>query len=154
MKCLMIKTKDNRKFFTNEEYFSQLVEFSKLFNAELSLVKVRDVPILKLEELAPAICDPNYKNINTNYETVAVKIPLQRKERRFLLTTAEKIKTFIRTSLLEMKVVSLKDIKKEFKTNNFTTACLCNHFTKVRNELINEGYNIVKVGGGKYKIFP
>ncbi len=58
--CLMIKTKDKRKFFTAEENYLPLLEFSKLFKAEMSIVKVRDAEILDLEQLAPALCDANY----------------------------------------------------------------------------------------------
>ena len=61
MKCLLIQTKDKRKFFTHEKNFVQLIEFSKTFGAEISMVKLEEGPILELKELAPAICDPSYK---------------------------------------------------------------------------------------------
>ena len=70
--CLMIKTKDNRKFFTHEEYFPQLIEFSKTFGAEISIVKIQDNNILDINDLAPAICNGNYKN-EANYELVKIK---------------------------------------------------------------------------------
>jgi hypothetical protein len=56
----MIKTKDRRKFFTHEKNYLPLIEFSKVFNAEISIIKAKDAEVLDLDELAPAICDANY----------------------------------------------------------------------------------------------
>lgn len=53
MNCLLIETKDKRKFFTHEKNFIQLIEFSKAFNAEISIVKLEEGSVLELEELAP-----------------------------------------------------------------------------------------------------
>jgi hypothetical protein len=71
--CLMIKIPDNRKFFTHEKYFPQLIEFSKIFSAEISVVKIEDDNILEFEELAPAMCNAGYKN-DSDYEVVMTKI--------------------------------------------------------------------------------
>jgi hypothetical protein len=73
-KCLMIKTKDNRKFFTHEEHLNDLIEFSKTFGAEISVVKIKDnIDILELNDLAPAICNASYKS-KTNYEIIEIKL--------------------------------------------------------------------------------
>ena len=69
----MIKTKDNRKFFTHEKYLPQLIEFSKTFGAEISVVKIKNSDILDLNDLAPAICNANYKN-DEDYELITTKI--------------------------------------------------------------------------------
>ena len=62
-KCLMLKTRDNRKYFTHEKNYDYLIEFSRTFGAEVSVVEVEEAEVLDLEELAPAICDcdPVYK---------------------------------------------------------------------------------------------
>ena len=77
--CLMIKTKDNRKFFTHEKYFPQLIEFSKTFGAEISIVKIQDNNVLDMDELVPAICNANYKN-DENYELVTIKMTTPKKK--------------------------------------------------------------------------
>ena len=41
-KCLMVETKDHRKFFTYPKNLNQLTEFYKTFGAEISVVKVED----------------------------------------------------------------------------------------------------------------
>ena len=81
--CLMIKTKDNRKCFTHEKYFPQLIEFSKTFGAEISIVKIKDNNVLEMNDLAPAICDANYKN-DENYELVSIKITPPKKKPKSL----------------------------------------------------------------------
>ena len=77
--CLMIKTKDNKKFFTHEKYFPQLIEFSKTFGAEISIVKIKDNNILDINELIPAICNANYKN-DESYELVTTKIEQKKRK--------------------------------------------------------------------------
>jgi hypothetical protein len=71
--CLMIKTKDKRQFFTYEKHLPQLIEFSKIFNAEISVVKIDGEKILDLEELPEAICNSAYKN-KSKYELISEKI--------------------------------------------------------------------------------
>jgi hypothetical protein len=71
-KCLMIETKDKRKFFTYAKNQKELKEFTKNFNAKMFLVKaeIKQNNILDLEKLAPAICDKSY-NINiSNFEII------------------------------------------------------------------------------------
>lgn len=144
MRCLMIHTNDRRKFFTHEENFPQLIEFSKTFKAEISLVQVEDVKILRLEELAPALCDANYRQ-KPQYKLLEVKLPKN-------ISNAAKIRNYVKNKFLNKNPVSLKEIKKKFKKYNLTDSCLCNHIRKVKKELAEEGYKIYKVGPGAYKI--
>lgn len=148
--CLMIETKDHRKFFTHEKNYSQLLEFSELFNAEISIVKVNEAEILDLEQLAPAICNSEYDKI-FQYQLLEVKITQQR-QRKKILITAKKIKAYIEAKFIRGDIVSLKGLKEEFHKNKFTDACLCNHLAQVRTSLEKKGHKIAKVGGGKYKI--
>src|SRR5262252_7159655 len=109
----MIKTKDRRKFFTHEKNFPQLIEFSKTFKAEISVVRVDEADILDLSALAPAICDANYAAKKTSYELVEVKLPvLPRNTRPTILRTAARIKQHILAKFLGGEAVSLKELKK------------------------------------------
>lgn len=144
----MIETKDKRKFFTYEKNFAPLIEFSKVFKAEISIVKVDEAEVLDLAQLAPAICNKDY-NINASYEIIKVKLP-QKRTRETMIKTAKKIKKHINKKFLNHEIVSLKDLKKSFK--NITAACLCNHIALIRRHLEKTGYTVSKVGGGKYKL--
>ena len=62
-KCLLIKTKDNRKFLTHEKNLNSLIEFSKTFGAEIFTVPIaQEFSILELKDLVAALCNPQYVN--------------------------------------------------------------------------------------------
>jgi hypothetical protein len=146
--CLMIQTQDRKKLFTYEKNFPQLIEFSKIFNAEISTVQIpNEAEVLELEELAPALCEK--KSQNTNFRIVQIKVK-PKKKRRLMISRAKRIQTHIKKNLLKGKVLSLKDLKKKY--DGLTTACLCSHFSKIRAILQDQGHEIAKVGGGKYKL--
>jgi hypothetical protein len=148
MNCLLIETKDNRKLFTHKKNYPNLIEFGKTFEAEISVVKSTNAKVLELDELAPAICDPLY-NSNCSFEILETKISKPKTKK---ISKAQKIRDFIRETFLENKPVELHNVAKKFKNQNLTLACFCNHISKVRKELTNEGYRIEKIGGGKYII--
>jgi len=151
--CLMIRTNDRKKLFTHEKNLPQLIEFSKAFNAEISIVHIsNEKEILELEELAPALCEKRSQN-QTEYEIIEVKLK-PKESRHTVLKRAKCIKNTIKRNLIKGKVVSLKDLSKKYKKYKITTACLCNHFKKTRQELEQQGFVFVKVGGGKYKLTP
>ena len=150
-KCLMIQTKDRKKFFTHERNLIELIEFSKIFNAEISTVQIPNEEIvLDLEELAPALCEKKQSK-QKQYEVLEVQIKTGHKRNKNI-SRSSKIKKHIEQSLLNGQVVSLCDLIDKYKSYKLTTACLCNHFKKTRENMEKEGYQIVKVGGGKYKI--
>lgn len=152
MKCLLIQTKDKRKFFTHEKNFLQLIEFSKTFGAEISTVKLDEGPILELEELAPAICDPSYKKNECQYSIIETQLSTDAKSRTDILIVANKVKKYISEQFKSRKTVSLKDLKKKFQKENLTNAALCNHIRRVKQEFEKEGISFVKVGAGEYRV--
>ena len=152
-RCLMIKTKDQRLFFTHEKNYPQLIEFSKTFDAEISVVRVTEAPILELGELAPAICEPADTNQTLpQYKLIKVKTPCVLRKRPNILHTANRVKNYIVQQFLEGKVVSLSDLRKKFKKDNLNTSTLCNHIARVKTELEAKGTHIEKIGTGEYKI--
>lgn len=61
-KCLLIKTKDNRKFLTHEKNLQSLIEYAKTFKSEIELVEIeKGTKVLELKGLTVALCDPNYQ---------------------------------------------------------------------------------------------
>lgn len=151
MKCLLIQTKDKRKFFTHEKNLIQLIEFSKTFGAEISMVKLEEGPILELKELAPAICDPSYKKIKSQYSIIETKLNTNVKSREEILTIANKVKKYISEQFKNRKTVSLKELKKKFQKDNLTNAALCNHIRRVKQDFEKEGIQFVKIGAGEYR---
>ena len=148
--CLLVKTKDKRKFLTHKKNLDMLKEFADTFNAEVSLVRVfkGDTEVLGLENLAPAICDSNY-DTQPDYELISRLFP--KRSRSTILKNASTIKSYIRQQFENGKNVSLKGLKKRYKENYAVTdACLCNHLSTVRKELEEKGRSIRKTGAGAY----
>jgi hypothetical protein len=150
----MIKTQDRREFFTHEKNLIQLVEFSKTFGAEISVVKVleEEVPILDLRDLVPQFCDQTCKPEKSSYEIVEVKLQGVKCKRQKMLKTASRIKNHITDELLSGNIVSLRGLKRKFARHKLTDACLCQHLARAREELVEQGHSIEKVGGGKYQL--
>jgi len=152
VKCLLVTTKDNRNFFTPVKNLPQLVEFSKTFGAEISVVKTKDPPILDLIELAPAICNPHYVKPENEFEIIELKIPAKKRSRKNAVKTAEQIRGYIRKALLDGRIIHLHQIVKRFEKQQLSPTTFSNHIRKVRDELILEGYDVRKVKPGQYKV--
>ncbi len=152
--CLMIKTQDRREFFTHEKNLIQLVEFSKTFGAEISVVKVDDsaASILDLRDLVPQFCDQTCKPEKTAYEVLEIKLQGVKCKRQQMLKTANRIKNHITDEFLSGNIVSLRGLKRKFARHKLTDACLCQHLARAREELVEQGHAIEKVGGGKYQL--
>lgn len=146
--CLLIKIKDNRKFLVQEKHLQSLIEFAKTFNAEIFQVSTKE-KTMSLEKLATAICNPQHKK-NIEFEKIKKIYPEIDKNRSGIIKNAAKINKFIRDCLLSGEPISLKDLKNKYKNYNITDSCLCNHLNNTRKKLIEEGYEFVKVGAGKY----
>jgi hypothetical protein len=152
--CLMITTKDRRQFFTHEKNYVQLLEFSKLFKAEISVVNVQQAEVLDLAQLAPAFCDANYTpEKRPKFEVLEVKVAHRKhRNRQDILRMAQSIRASILRAFRRGEVVSLQKLRKKYAKHDLTLACLCNHVTQARKELEQMGYQVVKVGGGKYQM--
>jgi hypothetical protein len=146
--CLMIETKDHKKFFTHEKNFPQLIEFSRAFDAEISKVQISaESEVLELEELAPALCEKRSQKVD--YQLLETKItPINTRGK--ILSRAKKIQHYIQKRLTDGNVVTLRELSKKFQ--GVTVACLCNHFKLTREQMALNGCNFIKTGGGKYKI--
>ena len=151
--CLMLTTPDNRKFFTQEKNYDQLVEFSNTFGADISVVRVKEAQVLDLSLLAPAICNPVYKE-SPQFEVLEVRVSsqLRNRTRKKLIKNAEKIRNYIRNRFLAGNCVELKKIAKHFNKQNLTLACICNHISTVRTKLEEEGYEVARLSSGKYQL--
>lgn len=152
---LMLKTEDERCFFTHQNNYLQLIEFAKTCSAEISVVKAHDVKVLDLDELAKSICShgnypkPDYEleEIKLNEPTIDVK-----RTRRKLLVQATIIAEYVNNAFMKGEIVSLKDLESKFLEFELSKAALCNHITRSRLELIGKGYIIKKLKKGQYQL--
>lgn len=152
MKCLLIETRDRRKFFTHEKNFGPLIEFSKSFSATLSFVDMEGGELMDLDQLALAICNPLHKSEPVEYRVLENKLTATKKSRQKMISNASKIHNFVLNTFLNGRVVDLKSLKKKYKQYQLTDAALCNHVKKVRDKLVSKGYAIEKVGAGRYRM--
>tara|TARA_Y100000034_G_scaffold106329_3_gene134965 strand:- start:743 stop:1222 length:480 start_codon:yes stop_codon:yes gene_type:complete len=156
----MIRTDEKRRFFTSEENYPQLIEFSRALGAEISLVEVQDnLNVMSLDELAPAICDTSYNMEPPDFKVVQIKIPRAGRPKKLsgrakILQVASKIRAYIEAELLTGQTVYLREVMKRFKTFNLSKPAICNHIRRVRDDLESKGYEVEKVGAGKYRINP
>lgn len=145
---LLLKIK-GRSFLTHEKNLDSLIEFTKTFSAEIYRVEAEKQKVFELKALANAICDQDYseKPQCTKLEKL---YPKPNKNRETILKNAGKIRKFIYRRLSSGKSISLKELKHKYEDLNLTDACLCSHLTATRTLLKQEGYNIRKLGAGKY----
>lgn len=147
--CLLVRTRDKRKFLIHEKSMPTLIEFVKTFHAEVYRVELIEGKIIaQLKSLASAICNPDYR------PTIKVrkleKLYPPHRPRTHLLENAKKIRTYILKTLSSGKPVSLKQLKKRYKNCKVTDACLCNHLSIVRRQMLRSGKVVAKIGQGKY----
>jgi len=147
--CLLVKTPDKRKFLVNEKNMPSIIEFVKTFHAEVYQVEVLKGEIINhLKNLAGAICNLDY---NTEMDIKIIeKIYPKSRPRSSILNNAKKIREYIYEKLSEGNPVSLKDLKKKYKNCEITDACLCNHLSAVRKQMVRSGKQVKKIGQGNY----
>lgn len=155
--CLMLKTADQRCFFTHKNNYPQLVEFARTCDAEISVVKTKNVKVLELDDLAKSICNHGKQPSLPQYETVEIKLTKlpeikTTRSRKMLLSQANIVSNYVKHTFLEQKVVSLSDLENKFSDFGLSKAALCNHITRTRDELQKKGYTIAKVKRGQYQI--
>lgn len=152
-RLLMIRMKDRRRFFTQQQNLPSLAEFAKAFRAEIAIVNpITSVQTLDLTSLAQALCELEGDDKKCKVEVVEWIYPSNRRRRTVLLTNAMSIQEFIRKQMLAGNAVSLKELKNRFGELDLTDSCLCNHFAQVRKRLVEQGLRVVKVGAGKYSV--
>lgn len=108
--CLMLTTKENRKFFISRKYLKQLIDFSENFGCNISIVKTDTKNIKTIQDFIKLLCNQNYTDNNSSY--VIMKKNLQLKKRQN--TKAKKIRDTIEKTFIQNQKTSLEEIKKLF----------------------------------------
>jgi len=130
--CLLVKTKDNRKFLTHKSNLTTLEEFASTFKAEILLVKVHGCEILEINKLAPAFCDSTY-DTNPDYQVVSQIFP--KKTQSNLTKETNDVRKFIKKTLLSGKPLSLNVLKNKYSELGLTDSTLSKHLLEVKKEL-------------------
>lgn len=75
LKCLMLETRDKKRFFTLLGNFKHLKGYCLAFGAKMFVVKaeIDRKRVLDLKGLVPALCDKNHKSENVNYKILESK---------------------------------------------------------------------------------
>lgn len=153
--CLLLRTPDNRRFFTSVDHLPLLIEFSKSVGAEVSVVKTREpVETLPLKQLAKVFCDPQYEVAEVGYEVVEQKIGANPEVAPPPLVTKSKaaeIRSFVTAELMAGREVSLADLYKRYGTR-ISQSAIRNHLTVVRQRLAEQGFNVTRAGVGRYRV--
>ena len=133
--CLLIKTSDEKNFLVNKKNMKFIIEYVKTFNAELYLVEVIKGKIIsQLKNLASAICNPEHKN-ESSFRIIEKIYPKSRVKNN-TTDNADKIRKHILEKFQTKQTVSLKDLKNKYKKLQVTDACLSNHLSMVRKQLL------------------
>lgn len=148
VRCIMLKTKDGRKFLTSEKNLESLVEFAKTFSAELYVVESDKKP-MELKSLASAICDQDFKS-QSETKIVRRLYPKSISRRRQMIDNAQTIRNHILEKMENGEAISLQGLKVRFSHLGVTDACLSNHLSWTRKKLEQDGYRVEKIGAGKY----
>jgi hypothetical protein len=145
MNYLMIELKDKRKFITNKKNLSNLIEFSKTFNADLSIISTESKNSLSLEQLANEICDTNRKQEEFKYKTIET---LNKKE----TNQSNLIFSHIIKTLQSKKEIDTNKLIAKFKKKGIDEKNIYSQITKAKNYIKNIGKTLKRLGKTKYKI--
>lgn len=152
---LMLKTADERCFFTHQNNYLQIVEFAKTCSAEISVVKAHDVKVLDLDELAKSICNHG-SSPKPDYELEEIQLTKPeidvKRTRAKLLVQATIIAEYVNDAFLKGEIVTLKDLENKFSEFDLSKAALCNHITRSRSDLTEKGYTIKRLKKGQYQL--
>jgi len=154
-KCLLLKTPDNRCFFTEEKHFPCLIEFGRTFEAEISVVKMKEqVEVLDLGDLAKSICTPSTTEIVPDYEIVETKLVATLKKNSEVrisnLEQGKLVLEYVQSILLAGHLVCAGDLESKFPTINKVK--LYSHFTRARREMTAQGHTLKKEKPGTYRL--
>ena len=157
-KCLLIQTKDNRKFFTHEKNFNQLIEFANTFGAQISIVHLEHGDILDLSPLAVAMSDERY-NKPSKFTVLEKKAAGQIVATLPIASISEKVpqrqdavslRAYMKGRLESGEVVDIKMVATHFP--NFTTKSISAYLTKIKRDLAQRGNVVTKLSTGRYRL--
>jgi len=147
MKCLMIETKDKRRFFTSKSNFLQLNEFIKVFKPNVFIVEMKKGELLDIEDLANLLCDTEYKKDHDILYEVVKEVKIDQNKNSKIDT--QKIRDFIKKELINKKTISLKRVKERFKKYDLSDSTYYNQIKAVKTELSSRGFKFVKMKNRK-----
>jgi len=131
MKCILLETKDKRKFFTYEKNLDSIQSFIQIFEVDVKKVKLKKGKILEIKDLIDCICNISNKKEELEYEII--EEPIQKSNKK-----STTIRNFIYYQLLNNKKLSVKELKEKFKNYNLCDATFYNYLKKTKELLKNQ----------------
>jgi hypothetical protein len=150
IRCLLIKLSDGRTFFTAKKNYPLLLEFAKIYDAQLKIVDAINPNLLIIKDLATKICDQTstsnvkYYEKKVNYASLKAQTDRQKN-----LNT---IRDYIVNQFSSGNFVKIKEINKELNNQNISASTLYRHINQIKTKLEKEGKSIIKVSPGVYKM--
>lgn len=74
VRCLMLESSDNKRFFTTIGNRKQLAECCRAFGTKMLVVRaeIKKSQIMTVKKLVTAMCDKNYKSPKAEYKLIEV----------------------------------------------------------------------------------
>lgn len=164
--CLLIKTLDDRCFFTSSGNYPQLIEFAKTVGAEVSIIQAEEpVEVLELGGLIKSLCDVTKGKRDAKYRVLEKKIQSNATaivtftdqvvnkvtKREATLMLAKEVREYVKARLLSGEILALIELSQRFG-DKLSASALRTHVNVVRNRLSLEGHPTDKVGVGQYRL--
>lgn len=75
VKCLLLETKSQKKFFTSIKNHKHLIEYCRAFGAKLYVVRaeIERSKMIDLSKLVIALCDKNHKGQKASFKVLETK---------------------------------------------------------------------------------
>lgn len=75
VKCLMLETSENKRFFTLVGNYKRLIECCRAFKAKMFVVKadIKKSQVMDIPDLVTALCDKNNEGTKAEYKVLVRK---------------------------------------------------------------------------------
>lgn len=144
--CVMLETKDGRKFFFKKTALVSLKAFIKNFPANIFIVETDAENVKSIKENVKLICDQSYKPEDVEYKTINSPQILSKRVK------SVKVREIIKKNFIKNKKITFKEIQYIFRKVNISASSLNQYFAQIRNELESENFKINKIKNGCYVI--
>lgn len=158
--ALLVRMKDGREYLVPQECLSQLIEFSKTFDAKIHRVKVENpgVKVMELSKLPIALCDAGY-DAKATYVDLGCIVPLGTPtiEHEVSLATSptlrercREVREEVSEQLLGGAVVTIQNFY--LQNTDIPRPVFMSAMAHMRGKLRKEGHKVERVSAGVYRI--
>jgi len=154
---------DSREVFTHEKHHHTLLEFAKSLGVKILTVEADYPTLLTPKEIARTFCDQSREDFNTcsyriiNPQTSGRMLNQHTSfsssgAREKMLQKVSDVRSYIESQFLDGNIVRIKELHHRFQKHNIAVSTLYRHLAYVKENLKNEGKQVVKVAAGCYRL--